>query len=223
MRIRAFTPIHVGVEELQRRQERYNRLCPEGIQVELEDLPDTLQTPRELASPVQLRASENIGIELGSKTDPFTYDALLPDCVLDPGVEELDKITTVPVLAITRLSGHFLAATGTHFGVLTRNSTIANEYRATIDRYGLSSTFVGAYVLDLDVADISDTEKWNAAVARAAKEAKAAGITVLLNGCSAVETTVSTPWVKLIDPTALALKTIKYSISEHLLKQDMFH
>src|SRR5699024_8543042 len=94
MRIRAFTPIHVGVEELQRRQERYNRLCPEGIQVELEDLPDTLQTPRELASPVQLRASENIGIELGSKTDPFTYDALLPDCVLDPGVEELDKITT---------------------------------------------------------------------------------------------------------------------------------
>lgn len=214
MKIRAITPIRVGAEELQRRQARYDRLCPEGIYINLEDLPDAPESPLELASPAHLVASEKIGVELGSTTDPATYDALLPDCVLDPGVVQLDDCSAVPVLAITRLSGHFLAALGTRFGVITRNSTIAEEYRAVIDRYGLSSAFAGAYVLDLDVADIADTEKWNAAVGHAAMAAESAGVSVLLNGCSAVETTINTTGIRIVDPTALALKTIAYAARE---------
>lgn len=214
MKIRAITPIRVGDEELQRRQARYDRLCPEGIHINLEDLPDAPESPLELASPAHLVASEKISVELGSTTDPATYDALLPDCVLDPGVVELDDYAAVPVLAITRLSAHFLAALGTRFGVITRNSTIAEEYRAVIDRYGLSSVFAGAYVLDLDVADIADTEKWNAAVAHAATEAESDGVSVLLNGCSAVETAINKTGIRIVDPTALALKTIAYAAHE---------
>ena len=43
MRVIAITPIHVTDEELARRQERYSRLAPEGVTVELRNL--TKQSP----------------------------------------------------------------------------------------------------------------------------------------------------------------------------------
>lgn len=217
MRIRAITPIRVGQAELSRRQARYDRLSPQGTQITLEDLPDSGSSPTQLASQSDLKTSERLGVELGSSTDPNTFDALLPDCVLDPGVPTLDDLAEVPVLGITRLSAHLLAGLGLRFGVLTRNSTIAEEYRSVIDRYGLDSAFAGSYVLGLDVDDISDTGKWNAAVAEVAAVAEDDGVTVLLNGCSAVETTVDDTAIRIVDPTALALKAAEFAAYEGYL------
>lgn len=217
MRIRAITPIRVGQAELRRRQARYDRLSPPGTQIALEDLPDTGSSPTQLASQSDLRSSEKLGVELGSSTDPGTFDALLPDCVLDPGVPTLDELAEVPVLGITRLSAHLLAGLGLRFGVLTRNSTIAEEYRSVISRYGLGSAFAGSYLLGLDVDDISDTGKWNAAVAAAAAAAEDDGVTVLLNGCSAVETRAGATEVRIVDPTALALKVADFASHEGYL------
>lgn len=217
MRIRAITPIRVGQAELRRRQARYDRLSPQGTQITLEDLPDTGSSPTQLASQSDLKSSERLGVELGSTTDANTFDALLPDCVLDPGVPALDDLAEVPVLGITRLSAHLLAGLGLRFGVLTRNSTIAEEYRSVIDRYGLDSAFAGSYVLGLDVDDISDTGKWNAAVAEVAAVAEDDGVTVLLNGCSAVETTVADTAIRIVDPTALALKAAEFAAYEGYL------
>lgn len=217
MRIRAITPIRVGQAELSRRQARYDRLSPQGTQITLEDLPDSGSSPTQLASQSDLKTSERLGVELGASTDANTFDALLPDCVLDPGVPTLDDLAEVPVLGITRLSAHLLAGLGLRFGVLTRNSTIAEEYRSVIDRYGLDSAFAGSYVLGLDVDDISDTGKWNAAVAEVAAVAEDDGVTVLLNGCSAVETTVDDTAIRIVDPTALALKAAEFAAYEGYL------
>lgn len=218
MQIRAITPIRVGQEELSRRQARYDRLAPHGMQIILEDLPDTGSSPTQLATQTDLRTSERLGIELGSSTDPDTFDALLPDCVLDPGVPTLDKLANVPVLGITRLSAHLLASLGLRFGVLTRNSTIGEEYRSVINRYGLDSEFTGSYVLGLDVDDISDTVKWNAAVAEIAASAEDDKVVVLLNGCSAVETTAGVSGIRIVDPTALALKAVNFAAHEDYLQ-----
>lgn len=217
MRIRAITPIRVGQAELSRRQARYDRLSPQGTQITLEDLPDTGASPTQLASQSDLKTSERLGIELGSSTDAGTFDALLPDCVLDPGVPTLDDLAEVPVLGITRLSAHLLAGLGLRFGVLTRNSTIAEEYRSVINRYGLGSAFAGSYVLGLGVDDISDAGKWNAAVAEVAAAAEDDGVTVLLNGCSAVETTAGDSRIRIVDPTALALKVVNFAAYEGYL------
>ena len=211
MKVRVITPIRV-----RRRQERYDRLAPAGWEIHVEDLPDGPDSPRELGNRDQIAASERIGLAAGRETDPERFDALLPDCVLDPSLRDLDAASPVPVLGITRLSAHLLAALGIRFGVVTRNETIAEEYRAVMERYGLGEAFQGAYVLGLSVEDISDHATWNEAVIDAARRAHSEGVTVLVNGCSAVEVVFDELDVRVVDPTALALRTAAFSTSEQL-------
>lgn len=206
MRIRSITPIRVDETELERRRARYARLLAEGWTLGLSNLPDIPTAPKELRTGEQIRASEQLSVAAGRETDPTNFDALLPDCVLDPGVLELDSSVSIPVLGITRLSTHFLAACGHRFGVMVRTQAIADEYAAVMERYGLNSSFDGAYILGLSVEDISNDERWNAAIEREAQRAAARGTKILINGCSAVEVTVAGGSVRIVDPTALALR-----------------
>lgn len=217
MKVRVITPIRVGEEELKRRQERYARLAPEEWTLAVEDLPDGPTSPIELASRAQITASEQAGLAAGAGTDSAQYDALLPDCVLDPNLIALGEANEVPVLGITRLSAGFLASLGIRFGVVTRNEVIADEYRMVIERYGLGGSFQGAYVLGLSVEDVANTEIWNGAVMEAAESAQQDGVTVLVNGCSAVEVVVEQFSVRVIDPTALALRVADFAAREYFL------
>lgn len=217
MKVRIVTPIRVGAEELARRQERYERLSPEGWNLEIEDLPDDPSSPLQLGSREQITASEMVGLAVGSGTDASRYDALMPDCVLDPSLAELRAVNEIPVLGISQLSAGFLASLGIRFGVVTRNDIIAEEYSAVMERYGLGDLFQGAYVLGLSLEDIADTDTWNAAVVKAAESAQRDGVTVLVNGCSAVEVVVEQFAVRVVDPTALALRVANFAVSEGLL------
>ncbi|MBL3682251.1 hypothetical protein D3229_07890 [Leucobacter aridicollis] len=143
--------------------------------------------------------------------------AVMPDCVLDPGVLALSEDVPQAVLGITRLSAGFLAALGVKFGVITRNRVIADEYEATVRRYGIAHLFSGAYVMDLSVEDISNTVLWNARVSAIVATASADGVEVLINGCSAVEVTAAPGGVPVVDPTALALKVAELGVQEGLL------
>jgi len=217
MKVRVITPIRVGAEERDRRQQRYTRLAPQGWELAVEDLPDSPDSPTQLGSREQITASEKAGLAAGSQTDAAEFDALLPDCVLDPSVNDLRQVNDVPVLGITRLSAGFLAGLGIRFGVVTRNEIIAEEYRAVIERYGLGDHFQGAYVLGLSIDDVADTEIWNDALLTAAENAQRDGVMVLVNGCSAVEVVVEQFSVRVIDPTALALRVAAFAAAEQLL------
>lgn len=219
MRVRSITPISVDADELARRQQRYERMLPEGWTLDLENIPATPETPNQLASPEQIRASERVGVEAGRDTDTDRFDALLPDCVLDPGVVELDRVAGVPVLGITRLTAHFLAACGQRFGVITRNEVIGDEYRSVIERYGLAPYFDDVYVLGLSVDDIANDAIWNDSIERVATVAANNGTTILINGCSAVEVTVAGGSVRIVDPTALAFQVAELATRLDLLSQ----
>ena len=106
-----------------------------GQTLAVEDLPDGPTSPIELASRAQITASEQAGLAAGAGTDSAQYDALLPDCVLDPNLIALGEANEVPVRH-GRLSAGFLASLGIRFGVVTRNEVIADEYRMVIERYG---------------------------------------------------------------------------------------
>lgn len=217
MKIRAITPMHVGHEEIIRRQHRYERLAPENWQIALEDLPEDVGVPIQLGDQRDLDASERLTIKAGVTTDPALFDAVMPDCVLDPGLAELDARADLPALGITRLGSRFLGALGVRFGVITRNTVIGNEYARVIKGYGLGELFRGVYVLNLSVEDISRDEVWNAAVELAAQKAASDGVTVLFNGCSAVEVTFQDADVRIIDPTALALRVAELGAAQGLL------
>lgn len=202
MRIHAVTPIHVTADELARRQARYDALCPPGLHVELHDIGPA--APRALDTAEQVRESERLVV--GAMTAaPAGYDVLLPDCVLDPGVDQLQG--RLPVVGILRLALGWQMLTGRRAGAVARNKAIAEELTDKVAAYGWSGSFTGVRVLDLDVHAIADAQRWNDAVGGALAALEADGAAAVINGCSAVEVP-QRPGLPVVDPTALALRVL---------------
>jgi hypothetical protein len=93
MRVVAITPIHVTDEELARRQERYTRLAPAGLTVELRNL--------STASPVALDLQSDVLSSDAALMDDMCHvkgdvaDVVMPDCVLDPGFRPVQMIQSL--------------------------------------------------------------------------------------------------------------------------------
>ncbi|RRO19375.1 hydantoin racemase [Saccharopolyspora rhizosphaerae] len=202
MLIHAVTPITVGPAEVARRQARYDSLAPPGIQVVLRDLQDG---PRALNTAEEVRRSEALVAE--ALADAPGCDAVLPDCVLDPAVpDDGGTLGGRPALGLLRLTVGAAVAAGHRVGAITRNTAIATELRDRISAYGWNSAFHEVSVLDLDVEDITDPARWSAAMRPALIAARAAGVTAVVNGCSAVDTAEQEPGLPLVlDPIRTGL------------------
>ena len=203
MNILAFTPIAVTPGELARRQQRYDQLTPQGIAIRLETLGEGSEVPRQLECPEDIHASEQALLDQYHHADLNEVDAVMPDCVLDPTVDDPRADLPVPVLGILKLTGHALSGFGLNVSALARNEAIASELGRKYTSYDFQSSLSAVHVLGLTVEDIAETQVWNAAVDRRLKEAEA---DVVINGCSAVEASRPGPGPALVDPTALALK-----------------
>ncbi|GAB4071184.1 hypothetical protein GCM10028777_38620 [Angustibacter speluncae] len=203
----AVTPIHVDGAELARRQARYDELCPPGLRVELHDIgPDA---PRALDTEQQVRDSEGL-VTAALEAAPDHADALLPDCVLDPGVPDLQARLDRPVYGLLRTSSTWSVLSGRRFGAVTRNPAIAAELERQVGVYGLTASFTGGEVLDLDVAAIHEGTRWADALGAAVGRMSTAGAGDLVNGCSAVDLPAeAATWpVRVVDPTALTLALV---------------
>lgn len=199
LRVRAITPITVPPEELARRQARYDHLSPPGVEVTLDDIGP--QAPATLDTVEAIRASDRLVAERACATDPHRFDVVLPDCVLDPGVE---ADAAVPVVGLLRLAASHVAALGP-FGSVTRNAAIGHELTRRLAQYGLGGVHVGNDVLDLGFDAITDDATWRAALGAARERLAARGATTVLNGCSAVDVGDRTGRPVVFDPTRLAL------------------
>src|SRR5690606_15954012 len=133
------------------------------------------EAPTALDTARQVRESEAlVGLRLRAAADQG-YDALLPDCVLDPAVADLAGELAVPVLGLLRLSAGWSVLTGQRYGAVARNRAIADEIEARIEVYGWSDSFDGVRVLDLDVHAIADTERWDQALTGAVGDLASVG------------------------------------------------
>lgn len=214
MRIKAITPIRITDEELARRTARYAALSPSNVEVVLVNLPDTAGVPYSLESAADIRSSEKHLVAEALNTDPTTYNAVLPDCVLDTGLERLDREARVPAFGLLRLSAGYLVSVGHRFAALTRNHPIGEELHGRLRRYGFTGYFEGVSVLDLEFSDISDEERWNRSLKEAVGRLAGGSATAVINGCSAADVRPgSDSRIAVVDPTALALSVIGLSES----------
>ncbi|MFP5071891.1 aspartate/glutamate racemase family protein [Pseudonocardia nantongensis] len=203
MLVHAVTPITVGPDEVARRQARYDSLAPAGVQVVLSDLdPDG---PRALESVADVRHSETLVAEALSAAPDC--DAVLPDCVLDPAVPaDGSPLAGRPALGLLRLTVGAAVAAGHRIGAVARNPAIAAELRDRITAYGWSAAFHEVAVLDLQLTDIDDAVRWAEVMRPALLAARAAGVTAVVNGCSAVEVGELEPGLPLVlDPIRTGL------------------
>jgi allantoin racemase len=206
VRIFAITPIHVPEEELLRRQRRYDQISPPGLTVELHDIGD--HAPRSLENTADVRESERCVVAALRDAGPG-YDAFLPDCVLDPGVAELQGRLSAPVFGILRLSVGYAVATGRTAGAVTRNQAIADEFTSVAGAYGFAGSLGDVSVLDLGLEAIADDARWVAALGGAVGALAGRGADLVVNGCSAVDLDGADPFpVPVVDPTALALRLL---------------
>ncbi|MGW2339240.1 aspartate/glutamate racemase family protein [Streptomyces sp. NPDC001661] len=205
MKILSVTPIRTGATELARRQDRYRRLSPPGVECVLEEIgPDA---PAQLATAQDITASTASVVAALAAAPADGFALRMPDCVLDPAVPVTPDGADVPSVGMLRLCAAHLVATGRPFGAVTRNRAISEALADRIEEYGYGSWFAGVTVLDLDFEAVADGGRWNDAVHSALDGFAARGVRAVLNGCSAVDT--HTPHeVDLIDPAALALRLL---------------
>ena len=215
LRVKAIAPLHLTDDEMIRRQARYHRLGGDQLAIMLVNLtgdgaPDRFDTPEQIAASERLTALEIAG------TDPDAFDVILPDCVLDPAVGEIDS-PPVPVVGILQLVSSYLASVGRPFAAVTRNKVIGDELARKVDRYGLGRRLTAVLVLDVDFCLVSDHRGWADAMAPLREELEAAGVQTLFNGCSAVDIDADhLGSVAVVDPTALALQLLSLAPSAGL-------
>jgi Asp/Glu/hydantoin racemase len=205
MRVLAITPIHVGIEELARRQKRYDRLAPESIALTLIDLP--LGAPTALETDNDVAESDRLVAQLITDHEG-DFDLVMPDCVLDPGVEVEVGPDCTPVVGLLHQAMVDVSQSGEPFGVIVRNQAIAREIRRRLNQYSFSTNLVEIHVLDLPFEAVTNHDLWNSAMAEGVRQLGKNGAVTVINGCSAVDLTDEDLGVKLIDPTEAALAKI---------------
>ena len=206
MQLLAITPIALSTDEITRRQQRYDRLSPAGVNVLVQNLGSGSEVPRSLESHEDIMASEECLKSRYRSADSSQFDGFLPDCVLDPVVGLAPGSFERPVYGILKLCTYFLLGQGLTVGAVARNQAIARELDRKLASYGCDNTADLTAVLGLSVDDITDQDLW----ATTTRELVAAsGTGAVINGCSAVE--VPADETKLVDPTALALQLLGFS------------
>jgi Asp/Glu/hydantoin racemase len=203
MKVVSITPIHVTEKELTRRQERYQRLAPAGVTVELRNL--SHQSPVALDNDNDVRSSDSNLLADISHINLDSYDVVLPDCILDPGFRKNASETTVGMLDSVM---HHLVEAGNKVGAVTRNESIGKELVRRVGEYGYADSFIGLEVLNLSFDAINDEEEWHRALKIAVDRLADKGATVVINGCSAVNVDQSQLRLTVVDPAELALKLI---------------
>jgi Asp/Glu/hydantoin racemase len=204
MRLRAITPIVLPDDELERRRVRYSAISPPNISIQLDNLPSG---PSRLETENEIRMSETLVFEEAMRTDVGRFDGIFLDCVLDPALEQLQSVSSVPVFGISYLVSNFLGSLGFEMAAVARNEAIAHELADRIDVFGWSDQMHGVIVLDLSLQDIGDTALWNRTVGERLSQGDLDQVDVVINGCSAVEVRPA-GGPQVIDPTALALRLV---------------
>lgn len=146
-------------------------------------------------------------------------DAIVIDCMGDPGMDAAREVVGIPVLGPCLTSMHTAAMLGHRFSVLTVLDRVLPSFEKRAAVYGLSSTMASVRAVDIPVLDLEEDRE------RSIKQLTAAAITAieqdrahsLVFGCTGMLgwaddlaqalTDAGYPGVPVIDPIPTTLRT----------------
>lgn len=125
-------------------------------------------------------------IELARAAEAEGVDALVVDCMGDPGVDVLREVVSIPVLGPAQTSMHVAANLGHRFSILTvleRSRPVVEEQ---VHKAGLGSKLASVRVVDLPVLEIeSDSDRTlQMLIERAEQAAREDRADMIIPGCT---------------------------------------
>lgn len=81
-------------------------------------------------------------------------DAVIIDCMGDPGMEAAREVLSIPVLGPCQTSMHLAAMLGHRFSVLTVLERLAPFFEVRADRYGIGGKMASVRAVDIPVLDL---------------------------------------------------------------------
>ena len=156
-------------------------------------------------------------------------DAVIPDCMGDPGVEEGREMVSIPVVGPTETSMHIAAMLGHKFSVVTVLDRLVPYFEEYATRAGQADRLASVRSVNIPVLELEDhTRAIEALVAESAKAVRDDGAHVIVFGCTGmaglakqVEEGLKKEGVAdvpVIDPAVLALK-----VAEALAEMGLSH
>jgi allantoin racemase len=162
------------------------------------------------------------------KAEKRGYDAVIPNCFIDPGMMEAREMVRIPVVGPGESSFHIACMLGSRLGVVTVGGTYRTERHGAVislilqsaRTHGLSDRLVSVRTIGYPVEDTVKEEVILEALERESKKVIEDGAEVLILGCTGMtgyaEELQRRIDVPVVDPSVAALKVAELMITMNL-------
>ena len=134
-------------------------------------------------NPEDTLASEGAYVAAFRRAQDEGCQAVIPDGMLDLGVEAGRSAVTIPVVAPFEAALHLAACVGSRVGIIQYTSAFVPQVWAKVRKYSLENFVVDVAALDIEMIDLSDrieaARERTLAVARKLVRERAADVIVL--------------------------------------------
>ncbi len=156
-------------------------------------------------------------------------DAVISNCMLDPGVEAGRQVVSIPVIGPAETSMHMAAMLGHKFSVVTILDSLIPAFEDHAAKLGLARQLASVRAVNMRGEELDDQARVaNAVVGESVKAAREDGAHVIILGCTAMRGLAKDVEeglrrqgiadVPVVDPAVLALK-----IAEALVDMELSH
>lgn len=151
-------------------------------------------------------------------------DAVIVDCMLDPGVRPARELLDIPVFGPAEPTMHLAATLGYRFSVLTVLDSLIPLVERQVDRYGLTCRLASVRSLQIPVMELDDdmAKTLSVAIDVSTRAVEEDGAHVIIPGCTSlagkahlIQAGLADQGidVTVIDPPSVATRTVEAVVS----------
>lgn len=145
------------------------------------------------------------------------YDAVIVNCMGDPGLKPAREAVEIPVFAPCEASTHIAAILGERFSIVTTSESGIPLFERLVRGYGLEGKLASVRCIDIPVLALPDSpEQVGRIMGEVAERAvREDGASVIIPGCTALTSLVDAikqqldgryPGISVVDPVASVVK-----------------